>query len=203
MANHDKDSEGERQPLLSTTSLAFRTLSHSYAMFSVRHVPSQELPKGSFFYTTSGMAIQKHLTLGMAIGIMVGSVAGSAIFIAPTAVVRGAGSVGASLLIWATCGFLNLLLALCYAELGSAIPMAGGDYAYIYNVIGRFPAFMNLWVMIVLIGPTTLAFVVRTFGTYYTSMFETNDCDALLVASVSVCLLGMSHSKAQYCSSCP
>ena len=185
----------EIQPLIGRTKKPSRTVSYSDRLstgdrkISERDVTSLDMPQGAFFYTTSGITIQKHLTLGKAIAIMVGSVAGTGIFIAPTGVLRGTGSVGMSLTVWTICGLLNLLLALCYAELGSAIPVAGGDYAYIYQVLGRFPAFMTLWVMVVLIGPSAMAFIGRTFGMYFATMFDL-DCSVPLIIFCAIFLLG-------------
>lgn len=174
--------QDEREPLVKRTS-------NRVSIYSERDPGSLDLPQGSFYFTASGVTVQKHLTLTKAIAIMAGSVAGSAIFIAPTGVLKATGSVGASLTVWGTCGLLNLIMALCYAELGSAIPVAGGDYAYIYQVMGKFPAFMCLWIMVVLIAPVSVAFVARTFGTYFTTLF-TLECQPAVVVVSSLFLIG-------------
>ena len=99
------------------------------------------------------------------------------------------GSVGASLIIWAACGLLNLILALCYAELGSALPVAGGDYAYINHVLGPLPGFLCLWVMVILVGPIAAAIMGRTIGVYFNAVFGL-ECNTLLVVLVSLFVIG-------------
>ena len=55
------------------------------------------------------------------------------------------GSVGATLVLWAVMGLYAVGQALCYAELGSVIPKTGGDYTYIYEILGPVPGFLAVW----------------------------------------------------------
>lgn len=67
------------------------------------------------------------------------------IFVSPQGVLKEVNAVGTSLVVWVVCGFLSMIGALCYAELGTALPISGGDYAYINEAYGSFPAFLYIW----------------------------------------------------------
>jgi len=55
---------------------------------------------------------------------------GSGIFASPGVVLQDAGSVGLGLLAWVVASFMALCSALVCAELGAAIPQAGGNAEY-------------------------------------------------------------------------
>ena len=181
------DSSEERQPLLEAKKRTVRTLSrqvseddpHRNRYTSFTH------PDTKTRAISECVTITRHLNLFHAVGIMVGSVCGTGIFVSPTGVTRAVRSVGLTIVVWAACGLFNLLLALCYAELGTAMPVAGGDYSYINHLLGPLPAFLCLWTICILIAPCAGALMGRTIGAYFTTLFD-QDCQTLNIVFIAI-----------------
>ncbi|CAM9801490.1 unnamed protein product [Lampetra planeri] len=128
-------------------------------------------------------------TIGFLYGIFmqVGMIIGSGIFISPSGVLRHAGSVGWALLVWLACGFLSLLGALSYAELGTTIRQSGSHYIYLRETLGTLPAFLFLWVEFIIVRPSIMAVVFLSMGQYSLEALY-SPCD---VPRVAVKLLAM------------
>jgi basic amino acid/polyamine antiporter, APA family len=87
----------------------------------------------------------RELNLFGAVSMIVGIVIGSGIFLGVNRVAAGAGSPALMVLVWVVAGFLTLMGALTYAELGTIFPKAGGEYVFLKEGMGSLAAFMSGW----------------------------------------------------------
>ncbi|XP_054716450.1 b(0,+)-type amino acid transporter 1-like [Uloborus diversus] len=140
--------------------------------------------------------LKRQVGLFSAVFLVVGTMIGSGIFISPKGVLLRSGSVGMSLIVWVGCGVVAYLGALCYAELGTAIPVSGAEYSYYLRVYGRqgrfgpIPAFLYLWMCSLIIKPSAVSIMLLTFSEYIVEpLFPTCPSPALakkLVAIVAI-----------------
>jgi len=75
------------------------------------------------------------------------------------------------LMLWAVGGVSALCGALCYAELGAALPRSGGEYNFLSQIYHPMAGFISGWVSATVgfAAPTALA--ALTFGIYFSSAF--------------------------------
>jgi basic amino acid/polyamine antiporter, APA family len=86
------------------------------------------------------------LTLVTMFTLMSGAMVGMAWAVLANVMLDRAGpAVGLSILIAA---LLSMFIGLCYAELTSAMPKAGGEYIYVKRGLGKFPGFFAGWILI-------------------------------------------------------
>jgi amino acid transporter len=116
----------------------------------------------------SPQSSRPHETLGLkeAIAIIVGIVIGAGIFKAPSLVAMFAGSEGWMFAAWIVGGLISLIGALCYAELATAYPNAGGDYHFLYRAYGRGVSFLFAWARFSVITTGSIALLAFVFGDY-------------------------------------
>ncbi len=117
------------------------------------------------------------------------NVVGSGVFLTPVGVVQNVGSVGATLLLWAIMGLYTLGQALCYAELGSVIPKTGGDYTYIYEILGPIPGFLAVWGHVFVCVTTADAALGLTASLYILEPFGLQ-CNAATLTIFSALIIG-------------
>lgn len=76
---------------------------------------------------------------------VVSNMIGSGIFTVPAFVRVATGGSLASLAVWLAAGVLGLCGALCYAELATRLPDAGGEYRYLARNFGPLWGFLSGW----------------------------------------------------------
>lgn len=131
----------------------------------------------------------KGLSVLDASAILVGVVVGIGIFGFPPLVAQNAWSPFAYMAMWVAGGFLMLVGALCYAELGSAYPDTGGEYTFLTQAWGRKLGVLFAWARGTVIQTGAIAAVAFIFGDYAQRLFSLGIHGAAWYAALVVTLL--------------
>lgn len=107
-----------------------------------------------------------------AIAIIVGIVIGAGIFKTPSMVAGVSGDVGWAMSIWVAGALLSLAGALCYAELCTTYPSAGGDYHFLAKAYGKEASFLYAWAKAMVINTGAIALLAFVFGDYMTEVIR-------------------------------
>ncbi|MBH09739.1 MAG: amino acid permease [Candidatus Marinimicrobia bacterium] len=110
--------------------------------------------------------------------MVIGIVIGSGIFMTTGLMAESIPSISLILITWIFGGLQMLAGALTYAELGAAMPKAGGQYVYLREAYGPLPAFLFGWVaFIAYLTGTNAAIAVAVsehLGTFYPTISTHN-----------------------------
>lgn len=105
------------------------------------------------------------------VGIVMGTMIGSGIFIVPAVIAARLGSPVLMLAVWVTGGLLTFFGALSLSELGAAFPQAGGMYVYLKETYGPLIGFLFGWATFLVIDSGTIATLAVGFSTKYLPYF--------------------------------
>src|SRR5215471_853938 len=111
-------------------------------------------------------AFKRALGLIDASAVVVGSMIGSGIFIVSAETARHVGSPAMLLLCWVLAGLLTVIAALCYSELSSLFPQAGGQYLYLREAYGPLAGFLYGWTVFLVIQSGSIAAVGVAFAKF-------------------------------------
>ncbi|MFF0220134.1 APC family permease [Streptomyces vinaceus] len=98
--------------------------------------------------------------------MVVGIVLGIGIFKTPSLVARYAGDETVFVSLWLLGGLITVIGSVCYAELGSARPDAGGEYAFLREAYGSKVALLFAWARCTVIQPGAIAAAAFVMGDY-------------------------------------
>lgn len=131
------------------------------------------------------------LGLSDATAIIVGLIVGAGIFGTPAIVAGAAGSEAMAILAWVIGGLISIIGAMCYAELATAYPSAGGEYHFLGRAFGRSLAFLYGWARLTVIVAGSIAIFAFLFGEYLSRVISLGEHSAAIWAGLIVIVLSV------------
>jgi amino acid transporter len=127
-------------------------------------------------------------TLGLfdAVAIIIGVVIGAGIFRAPSIVAGSVSSETVFIALWVAGGLISLVGALCYAELGSSYPNAGGEYHFLQRAYGNRLGFIFAWARMTVVQTGAIAAIAFVFGDYATELLPLGTKSSVIYALIAV-----------------
>ena len=124
-----------------------------------------------------------------AVALIVGIVIGAGIFKTPSLVAALSGDAGWALVLWLAGALISIVGALCYAELCTAYPNAGGDYHFLHRAFGRNISFIYGWSRAMIINTGSIALLAFVFGDYISTLVSLGTYSSVIWALLVVVLL--------------
>lgn len=135
------------------------------------------------------------------ISVVVGIVVGIGIFRLPPIVAQNSANEFQFIAFWVAGGVVSLMGALCYAELASSKPDAGGEYHFLNHAFGSSVGFLFTWGRMTVIQTGSIALIAFILGDYATLILDLGPYSSAIYASLTIIgltglnLLGTHHSR--------
>jgi APA family basic amino acid/polyamine antiporter len=133
--------------------------------------------------------LRRSLSLFDAVMINVGVIVGSAVFLTAGDVARALPHPALQLATWVVAAAFSLAGALTIAELGAAMPRAGGLYVYLREAFGAPLGFLYGWALFVVIQTAAIAAVAVAFAAYVGHFVPLSPTGERLVATAGIAAL--------------
>jgi basic amino acid/polyamine antiporter, APA family len=99
--------------------------------------------------------------------LMVGGIIGSGIFLTAGPIAAAVRKPALFFGVWLIGGFISLLACFAFAEMAAMYPEAGGQYVYLREAYGEFPAFLYGWMVFTVGQSGTIAALAVGFAEYF------------------------------------
>jgi APA family basic amino acid/polyamine antiporter len=133
--------------------------------------------------------LRRELTLLDSTMINVGTMIASAIFIVPATIAMHVQGSALTVGVWILGGLVSLLGALSIAELGAAMPEAGGQFVYLREAYGPMWGFLYGWAAFMVINTASIAAIAVGFAQYLGYFFPLDPLGVKIVAIISTIFL--------------
>jgi APA family basic amino acid/polyamine antiporter len=124
-----------------------------------------------------------------AAAMLVGIVIGIGIFKTPSLVANFVPNETFFIGMWLLGGFVTFVGALCYAELGSSRPSAGGEYQFLKDAYGPKVSVLFAWARCSVIQPGAIAAVAFVFGDYANVLLDLGPHGPAIYAVIGVLII--------------
>ena len=143
----------------------------------------------------------KSFSTNTAISIVIANMIGTGVFTSLGFQLLDIQSAPVILWLWVVGGVLALCGALCYAELGAALPRSGGEYNFLTRIYHPAAGFISGWISATIgfAAPTALAAI--TSATYLNAVYPivpVSGAAAMLVLVIGVVHLGSRQGSARF-----
>jgi len=129
------------------------------------------------------------LTLFDAVMMIVGIVIGVGIFKSPSIVAGSVANETTFVALWIAGGIFSLIGALCYAELGSSHPNAGGEYYFLSKAYGGWLGFLFAWSRMMVIQTGAIAAIAFVIGDYASTLLPLGHNSSAIYAAISIIVI--------------
>lgn len=134
------------------------------------------------------------LGLATACSVVIASMVGVGVFSTLSFQVHNLPSPFAILVLWAVGALVALFGALCYAELGAALPRSGGEYHLLGRIFHPALGFLAGWVSLIAGFAAPIAAAAIAFAAYTAKVFPVLDAYRVTTATVLVILVTAVHA---------
>jgi len=137
------------------------------------------------------ISLPRVLSLWDVIMIVVGGVIGSGIFLSPSEIAAAVPAPLLMLAVWVVGGMFSFFGAVAFAELGAAMPEAGGIYVYLREAYGPLLSFLFGWTLFLVIDSGSIATLAVAFSHNMLPRFvDMTRLEKQLIAAGFVAFLG-------------
>ena len=133
--------------------------------------------------------LARELSLFDTINLVIGTIIGSGIFLVPSEIARAVWTPGWMLGVWVIGGVLTMLGALSLAELGAAMPHAGGIYTFITRAFGRLWGFLCGWMLFTVATSGSIATLGAAFPIYLGAFVPLNPTTTKVAGVLAIVVL--------------
>src|ERR1700675_3472160 len=133
--------------------------------------------------------LRRELGLASTTSAVIGGIIAVGIFLTPAGMAKALGSPMWLLLVWLAVGAMTMTGALCYGELASRFPRAGGVYVYLQEAFGRRVAFLYGWMCLLVMDPGLTASLATGTAAYAAYIFHWSPPVIKLAAILIIWLL--------------